>query len=154
MDTSANTSLSNLLNDPAILSGWNKSELPNDDFSVDNATIMHKSDKYTLAIDPNMQASNFLRKKIELIDNKKPVKLSNVITNYDLEIKNLKIALKHGNCVMIENFQEPINPLIKPLVLNKTYKKGNSTMVLIEEEEIEVNKDFQIYLLNPNPRPI
>lgn len=44
----------------------------------------------------------------------------------------------------MENFLEPINPLIKPLVLNQTFKKGNATMVMLEEEEIEINKDFNI----------
>jgi hypothetical protein len=53
----------------------------------------------------------------------------------------------------MENFQEPINPLINPLIMNKTWKKGNATMILIEGEEVEVNKDFQLYLVNPNPRP-
>jgi hypothetical protein len=34
-----------MLNDPAILNGWLKAELPNDDFSVDNAVVMMKSDR-------------------------------------------------------------------------------------------------------------
>jgi len=44
----------------------------------------------------------------------------------------------------MENFQEPMNPLIKPLVLGNTWKKGNSTLVNIEGEEVEVNKEFQL----------
>jgi hypothetical protein len=106
-----------------------------------------------------MQASNFIRKKLEAElqvpgRNNKPVRLSNSSNNTDSEIKNFKMALKLGGVVIMENFLEPINPLIKPLILNKTFKKGNATMVMLDEEEIEVNKDFNIYLINPNPRPV
>lgn len=96
-----------------------------------------------------MQASNFIRKKLDAElqipgRNNKPVRLSNTSINTDSEIKNLKMALKIGGVVIMENFLEPINPLIKPLVLNQTFKKGNATMVMLEEEEIEINKDFNI----------
>lgn len=56
----------------------------------------------------------------------------------------MKMALKLGNCVCMENFTEPINPLIKSLVLNRTYTRGNATCVLIEGEEVEVHKEFQL----------
>jgi hypothetical protein len=99
-------------------------------------------------------AANFLRKKIEIVDNKKPVRLSSSCLNYEQEVKNVKLALKLGNCIYMENFQEPINPLIKPLVLNRMKKRGNALLVTIEGEEVEVHKEFQLYLVNPNPRPV
>ena len=34
-----------MLSDPSIVNGWMRSELPNDDFSLDNVVIMHKSDR-------------------------------------------------------------------------------------------------------------
>lgn len=115
INTSDSLSFSNMLNDPAILNSWLKAELPNDDFSVDNAVIMMKSDRYTLAIDPNMQASNFIRKKLEVElqvpgRNNKPVRLSNNVSISDSELKNLKLALKVGGVVIMENFAEPVNP--------------------------------------------
>jgi len=64
------------------------------------------------------------------------------------------MALKLGNCVCMENFTEPINPLIKSLVLNRTYTRGNTVCVSVEGEEVEVHKEFQLYLVNPNPRPV
>jgi len=45
MNTSSALGLSNMLQDPTIVNGWTKSELPNDEFSLDNAVIMLKSDR-------------------------------------------------------------------------------------------------------------
>jgi len=154
LETSTHLGLSNMLADSTVINGWNRSELPGDEFSLDNAVIMLKSDRYTLSIDPNNQASNFLRKKIENVDNKKPVRLSSTCLNYEQEVKNVKMALKLGNIVCMENFTEPINPLVKALVLNRTYTRGNATCVLVEGEEVEVHKEFQMYLVSPNPRPV
>jgi len=45
LETSASLGLSNMLSDSTIINGWNRSELPCDEFSLDNAVIMLKSDR-------------------------------------------------------------------------------------------------------------
>lgn len=45
LETSASLGLSNMLSDSTIINGWNRSELPGDEFSLDNAVIMLKSDR-------------------------------------------------------------------------------------------------------------
>jgi len=44
---------------------WQKFGLPADNFSTENAIIWQNSDRWTLSIDPQMQANKWLRKMSE-----------------------------------------------------------------------------------------
>lgn len=55
-------SLQNVLSDPLIIGQWTSTQqLPNDDFSIDNAIILKNSSRWPLMIDPQVQANNWIR---------------------------------------------------------------------------------------------
>ncbi len=55
-------SLQNVLSDPLVIGVWtNSQQLPNDDFSIDNAIIMKNSARWPLMIDPQIQANNWIK---------------------------------------------------------------------------------------------
>lgn len=62
--SAARFSLQNVLGDPLQIGKWtNQQQLPNDDFSIDNAIIMNQSKRWPLMIDPQIQANNWIKNK-------------------------------------------------------------------------------------------
>jgi dynein heavy chain len=60
--SSGNFSFQNIMSDPLIIGVWtNQQQLPNDDFSVDNAIILKNSSRWPLMIDPQIQANNWIK---------------------------------------------------------------------------------------------
>jgi len=60
--SSQTVSLQNVLSDPLTIGVWtNSQQLPNDDFSIDNAIIMKNSARWPLMIDPQIQANNWVK---------------------------------------------------------------------------------------------
>jgi dynein heavy chain len=55
-------SLQNVLSDPLTIGQWtNTQQLPNDNFSIDNAIILKNSSRWPLMIDPQIQANNWIK---------------------------------------------------------------------------------------------
>lgn len=62
--TASRFSLQSVLADPLEIGKWtNEQQLPNDDFSIDNAIIMNHSKRWPLMIDPQIQANNWVKNK-------------------------------------------------------------------------------------------
>ena len=60
--SSGKFSLQNVLSDPLVIGIWtDQQQLPNDDFSIDNAIIMKNSSRWPLMIDPQIQANNWIK---------------------------------------------------------------------------------------------
>lgn len=60
--TSGKFSLQNVLSDPLSIGIWtDQQQLPNDDFSIDNAIILKNSKRWPLMIDPQIQANNWTK---------------------------------------------------------------------------------------------
>ena len=55
-------SLQNVLSDPLEIGVWtNTQQLPNDNFSIDNAIILKNSSRWPLMIDPQIQANTWIK---------------------------------------------------------------------------------------------
>lgn len=51
-----------MLSDALTIGIWtDQQQLPNDDFSIDNAIIMKNSSRWPLMIDPQIQANNWIK---------------------------------------------------------------------------------------------
>ena len=60
--SSGKFSLQNVLSDALTIGIWtDQQQLPNDDFSIDNAIIMKNSSRWPLMIDPQIQANNWIK---------------------------------------------------------------------------------------------
>ena len=68
-----------MLSDPLSIGLWiNTQQLPNDDFSIDNAIILKNSTRWPLMIDPQVQANNWIKnmedKNLIIMRQNKPFK--------------------------------------------------------------------------------
>ena len=62
---SANDIMRGIIGDDMEIETWKSQNLPNDNFSTDNALIMSQSRRYCLLIDPQNQALQWLKEKIK-----------------------------------------------------------------------------------------
>jgi len=68
-------------------------------------------------------------------------------------MKTLKLAIKAGYIVLIENVQETINVALEPLLSKQIVKKGKFFEIFIDNENIDFNPDFNLYMTSTLPRP-
>lgn len=85
--------------------------------------------------------------------NKKLIKLNAVSSNPDQDMKTLKLAIKAGFTVLIENVQETINVALEPLLSKQIVKKGKFFELFIDNETIDFNPEFNLYMTSTLPRP-
>lgn len=151
---------------------WYISGLPRDSFSTENGTpfkcivwdigfylmpgiIMDNSRRWSLFVDPQAQASSWIR-KMEKINNLEVVKFS--FPNYMKIIETcvqfgypalvrgltglLFIIPKH-TCFKVESVGEEIEAALDPLLYKKTYKQAGIEVISVGENVIEYNKNFR-----------
>mgnify|MGYP004007548539 FL=1 len=61
IDVNSDYSLRLVLGSDVLVRQWTINKLPNDKFSIDNATIMASSKRWPLMIDPQGQANRWIR---------------------------------------------------------------------------------------------
>ena len=141
-------SLARVLGDPMLIRQWGIWTLPKDSFSIDNAIILTKSLRWGLIIDPQEQASRWIR---HMEDDKKALKV--IKQTDDLFAKTLATAIQLGQPVLIEQVNESLDPLLEPVLLRQTFKQGATTMIRLGSEAIPYHDDFRLYLTSKLPNP-
>ncbi|XP_071037846.1 dynein axonemal heavy chain 3 [Parasteatoda tepidariorum] len=139
------------LGDPVLIRAWQIAGLPVDNFSVENSIIVKSGQRWPLLIDPQGQASKWI-KNMEKESNLKVIKLSD--TNY---IRVLESALQFGHPVLLENIAETIDPVLEPILTKAVFKEGGMEMIKVGDNIVPYSKDFRFYvttrLQNPHYLP-
>ncbi|KAF7282405.1 hypothetical protein GWI33_002719 [Rhynchophorus ferrugineus] len=126
---------------------WYISGLPRDSFSTENGIIMDNSRRWSLFVDPQAQASNWI-KKMEKVNNLEVVKFS--FSDY---MKKIEMCVQLGYPVIIESVGEELEAAIDPLLYKKTFKQGGVDVIAIGENVIEYNQHFRLYLTSKFRNP-
>ena len=124
--------------------------LPSDRTSVENGAIVINSKRWPLLIDPQIQASKWLKKREE-------GNLDIIQFTQKNWLKVLQNAITNGKCVIIENIGSEIDATLDPVLSRSIYKKGRSLYLKLGDDEVEYDIAFQLYLQtklsNPHYRP-
>jgi len=130
---------------------WVINRLPNDSFSVENAIMLFKSNRWPLMIDPQGQANKWV-KKMEENNSLKVVKQSQ--GNF---VRTLENAIQFGNPVLLENVPESLDPILEPILLKQIFIAGGVATIRLGDSTIEYDKNFKLYittkLRNPHYPP-
>ncbi|VUZ94664.1 dynein heavy chain, putative [Plasmodium vivax] len=130
---------------------WSVQKLPNDKLSIENALISENSNKYVLLIDPQCQASNWIKNKEFQND------LSNhrcITTFSSSKFKdNLEFCLSEGKTLLIENVEEYIDPILDSVLEKQIIKKGKKNYILIENNLINFDENFNLFMTTNLPNP-
>jgi len=132
---------------------WNSKGLPADPVSTENGSIVCRSARYPLMIDPQLQGVAWVKHFAN--SEERPLQIAR-LGNKDLLVK-MKLSLEKGYPMLIENMGEAIDAIIMPVIMRSTFKRGNSFFCKLGEDEVEFNSNFRLYLhtklSNPNFAP-
>ncbi len=102
-------------------------------------------------LDPQNQANSWI-KRLE-----KPNNLTITTELSDTFIKDIENCLIFGHPLLIEDFQEQLNPLLEPILLNRITRQGTQDYINFNDNQIEFNNSFKLYittrLKNPSYLP-
>ncbi|KAJ3639667.1 hypothetical protein Zmor_003011 [Zophobas morio] len=119
---------------------WHLNGLPNDHYFVENGIIGRFSQRWSLYIDPQNQATNWI-KVSEKQNGIKVTKFS--CPNY---IDTLKQCITSGTPLLIESVGESIQPFLMNLVTRSTFRQDDRDYLDIGGHVVAYNKDFMLYL--------
>merc|ERR1711871_241004 len=147
--------LQETLGDPVTIRGWIINKLPNDSFSVENAIMLTKSNRWPLMIDPEGQANKWV-KKMEGADEKNSL-LKVVKQSQNNFVRILENAIQFGHPVLLENVPEAIDPILESVLLKQLVKAGGVYTIRLGDASIEYDHNFKLYittkLRNPHYPP-
>lgn len=122
------------------IQNWNINGLPNDVFSTENAIIMENSSRYSLFIDPQGQANNWI-KNMERKNRLSPVKFNQ--SNY---MKVIAESMEYGSPVIIENVLEELEVPLDPILMRKTFIQAGQKYVSLGDNIVPFSDNFRLYM--------
>jgi dynein heavy chain len=121
--------------------------LPHDSMSTENALLITSlKRKWPLIIDPQDRATKWIKK----MEGQRLAVLSMSDSTF---LRSLENAVRTGQPVLIEKIDEKIDPLLTPLLLRQSYKKGGRLLMKLGESEIDYSKDFRLYITSKLSNP-
>ncbi|XP_032221173.2 dynein beta chain, ciliary [Nematostella vectensis] len=137
-----------LLTDNATIATWNNENLPADRMSTENATILTNCERWPLMIDPQLQG-------VKWIKTREGNDLRIVRLGQKGYLDTIERAVSNGECVLIENMGENVDPVLDALIGRNTIKKGRA--IKMGDKEVEYHADFRMILhtklANPHYKP-
>ena len=127
---------------------WNNQKLPADPVSIENATILTNSERWSLMIDPQLQGIKWIREK------EKDNGLTLLRMNNKKLINIIGECIEDGKTVVIENLDEMIDATLSPIIGRNVYKKK---FYKLGNNQHEIHKNFRFImhtkLSNPHYQP-
>merc|ERR1719160_1459448 len=144
--------LVDFLVDQGTIGEWNLEGLPSDDLSVQNGIMVTRSSRFPLMVDPQGQANRWIKSREAERIEKSP---RNTVTT--LAAKNLKDQLEftmgEGLCLIIENVENEVDPLLDPVLEKAIIKKGKNLYINVSEQNMDYNPKFCLYMTSRLPNP-
>ena len=142
--------LQETLGNAVTIRQWIIDKLPNDSFSIENAIMLSKSNRWPLMIDPQSQANKWVKKMEE--SNLKVCKQNQ--SNFVRVIEN---AIQFGSPVLLENVPETLDPILESILLKQIVIAGGVATIRLGDATIEYDQAFKLYittkLTNPHYPP-
>eukprot|EP00002_Diphylleia_rotans_P005088 TRINITY_DN140_c1_g1_i4.p1 TRINITY_DN140_c1_g1~~TRINITY_DN140_c1_g1_i4.p1 ORF type:complete len:4263 (+),score=965.99 TRINITY_DN140_c1_g1_i4:204-12992(+) len=135
------------IGDEVKIRSWNLNGLPKDTVSIDNGIIVSNSRRWPLMIDPQGQANKWIKNN-EKDSNLCVLKLSD--THF---MRSLENAIQFGQPVLLENIGQELNPVLEPVLLRQTFRKGTTTYIKVGDSVLEYNPDFRLYMTTKMTNP-
>ena len=147
IQSSEDFSIANTLGDAVEIRHWQIAGLPKDHFSVDNGVVVANSGRWPLMIDPQGQASKWV-KSMEKDNNLEVIRY----TDPDYVIR-LQDAIQKGHPALLENVGEELDPGLEAVLLKQTFQHNNVECILLGDQIIEYNPAFKLYIVTELRNP-
>jgi len=142
-------SMKELLEDKVEVREWTVNGLPQDNLSIENATIMKYSRRWPLMVDPQNQGSAFIKKwgkRKDCID---------VVKASDPNFLNAIIgAIRLCKWILLENVGINLDPSLEPILNQQvTERSGGYKEIKIGDNTIPWSDNFKLYISTTIPNP-
>ncbi|CBZ53630.1 hypothetical protein NCLIV_034170 [Neospora caninum Liverpool] len=117
---------------------WIVNMLPHDSLSIENALILSLSTRWPMLIDPQNQATRWLKKTYP--------DMIVLRASGDAYFRSLQIAVEMGSRVLIEHCSEELDPSLDALLSRAVFKAGNIDMIRLRDTTVEYSKSFHLSL--------
>jgi len=141
--------LESLLTSEVEIGQWASEGLPSDELSIQNGILTTRASRFPLAIDPQLQAVNWIKRANgKNLDGK-------IKTFNDSDfLKQLELAIQYGFPFLFENLDEYIDPVIDPVLeKNITVSNTGRKTVKLGDKEVEWDDSFRLYLTSKLSNP-
>ncbi|XP_045466215.1 dynein axonemal heavy chain 7-like isoform X2 [Harmonia axyridis] len=139
--------LAKVLGFEVTIQKWNIFGLPRDAFSIENGIIQDISKRYSLFIDPQSQASTWI-KKMEKKNFIEVVKFT-----YPDYMKKIESCVQNGYPVLIESVEETLEAPLDPLLFKKVFKQAGMDVIALGDNVIAFNNKFRLYMCSKLRNP-
>merc|ERR1711871_979064 len=138
--------LAETLGEPVKIREWTIQKLPNDAFSIDNAIMLERSDRWPLMIDPQGQANRW-------ICNMAGANLKKCKQNQATFVRTIENAISFGQPVLLENVPEVLDPILESVLLNNVVTSGGIKTMRLGDNQVEYDDNFRLYITTKLPNP-
>ncbi|RUS88172.1 hypothetical protein EGW08_004069 [Elysia chlorotica] len=125
---------------------WHNNGLPRDKLSTENATFVSRARKWPLFIDPQGQA-------VRWIKDMEGIRLKTLTSSDPTMMRIIETAIRVGDPVLVMDIGEELDPAMRPVLLQETYRKGGQLVMKLGDVEIEFNQNFKLYLATSLANP-
>ena len=137
----------NMLVDTDEMSEWALQGLPNDELSLQNASIVTKGRSYPLLIDPQGQGKNWIKTKNQYND----LQITNL--NHKYFRTHLEDSLSLGRPLLIEDVAEELDPILNNLLERNVIRSGKVDKIMVGDREMELLDGFTLYITTKMGNP-
>ena len=138
--------LFNVLGDPLKRTASPNVKFPEDTVSKENAIIMERTTRWSLMIDPQFQALNWIKSKGNVEVLKADQKIEYII-------KRLNYCMSNGTAVLLSDLSETIDSRLNPLLRKDILKRGSENIIQLGGETINIRASFVLYMTTKLPKP-
>jgi dynein heavy chain len=126
---------SDFLADKSLARKWQSQGLPTDDFSTENGVFVTQGLRWTLNIDPQIQANKWIKKMCE-----------NDLVIADAKdsdyLKKLEVAITKGQKILLQDVGEQLDPTLDNVLNKSLVQQGRRFYVKFGQNDIEYNMKF------------
>jgi dynein heavy chain len=120
--------ITKFLVDDTVVDEWALQLLPKDDLSIQNGIMVTNTTRYCLLIDPQEQGMTWIKNKsAERFDPKRNL---TTLTNKRF-VNCLKNTMEEGDCLLIDNIQDEVDPVLDPVLEKQYIIKGKTKLVSV-----------------------
>jgi len=138
--------------DAGTVGEWALEGLPSDDLSIQNAIMVTRSSRFPLMIDPQSQANRWIKRREQA-----RILIAPQMCVTTLQAKQLKdqieFTMGEGLCLIIENVENEVDPLLDPVLDKAIIKKGKNLYINVSDMNMDYSTKFALYMTSRLPNP-
>ena len=140
--------------DEGTVGEWSLEGLPSDELSIQNAIMVTRSSRYPLMVDPQGQALAWIKQKEQSRIRQEPNMCVTTLQNRLLK-DQLECTISHGLCLIIENVENEMDPILDPVLEKAVVMKATAKKLVIRigDTNVEYDERFCLYMTSRLPNP-